>query len=340
MIYISIILLVVYILIVIFAYRRFKTEQFANSTGYVEDPGASRRLSKALVQSEIEFGQQKLAAEKNAEELAANIKGLKQEQENAIHGSAKSVSDVTELNPKFFDNKELYSILINGLNMHSYNPKEDLSDSYGLKNVNYVNDKTDFTRTVTDAINVSCELLRQKQDYKYVSKCVKTIKDIDGAAKIHNLLIRAYTYTTHPKHISNREIDPYLVNKLNKNIKNIITVGRRVLFAKTNTCKCKTGKNKTLLQNNLKGLVQMAQNIQGQISNIESTLNGAKISIPPFMSNLPGFNAPSQRPINKKLVENLKTLYQQKLQTSSSINTVTNAIREADKFAEVACQPC
>jgi len=58
------------------------------------------------------------------------------------------------------------------------------------------------------------------------------------------------------------------------------------------------------------------------------------------MSNLPGFNAPSQRPINKKLVENLKTLYQQKLQTSSSINTVTNAIREADKFAEVACQPC
>uniref|UniRef100_A0A6C0B5I7 Uncharacterized protein n=1 Tax=viral metagenome TaxID=1070528 RepID=A0A6C0B5I7_9ZZZZ len=345
MLYISILLLVFFIIILVFVYRRLTSEGFAISTGYIEDPIAATKLKKQLVQSEIAYGNQKNEALKNQQRLNTEIKTLTTEQQILMKDIQKSKLGITTkeeedtVPTKFFDNKELYSILINGLNMGSYNAKENLTDSYGLKNVNYRNDKSSFRRTVTDTINVACELLQQKQDYRYLSKCVDTITDIDGAAKIHNLIIKAYTFISHPKYISNRTIDPYLVNKLNKNIEAIITSGRKILFADSKTCKCKTGKNKKLLENKLNEFIQMNSNIQSQITNIETRINGSKITVPPFMANIPGFKLPNQPAPNNKLKANLKTLYQRRRFILENINKIYNSIRQLGNN-ETICKPC
>lgn len=345
MLYYSIIFLVIFILIIIYLYNYLGFEKFAQSSGYVETPGAYKKLTKKLADSEIEYGEQADTIAKNAEDLKNNLKNLEQnllEISNpvGIPDYLKNASPETKLTVKFFDNKELYSILINGLNMKTYNPKENLQDAFGLGGVNYKDDKTIFTRAVTEAINVSCELLQQKQDYRYVSKCVNTVKGIDGAAKIHNLLIKAYKYTTLPKYTSNRTIDPYLVNKLNKNIKKIITVGRRIFLVESNICKCKSEQDITLLQNTLRGFIEMDINIQGQILSIEATLNASRMTVPAFMSNLPGFNIPEPAAFNTKLIDNLKLLYQQKAELGGRIIQIKKTIGDAQKTTAGECQPC
>ena len=352
MLYYSIIFLVIFILILIYVYRRFNLEEFALSSGYIEVPCSYKKLSKKIVNSELAYSQQIIDASKSSDNLKIEMDKLKEELEiikrtasnpNSTASNPNSTysdSVVTEINTKFFDNKELYSILINGLNMKLYNPNESTEDSYGLKGINYEDDKTNFTRSVTDAINAACELLKQKQDYKYISKCVSTIADIDGAAKIHNLLIKAYQYSTRSKYTSNRVIDPYLVNKLNKNIKNIVELGRKILLANSNTCKCRSSKNKTLLENNLKGLLNMNRNIQGQILSIETTLNGVKTSIPPMLRDIPGFERPEPTLANKRLVENLKDLYRQRAKLSINIFNSQAELRKVSDHRSKICQPC
>ena len=363
MLYISIIALIIFIFILVVFYRRSNMENFAMTSGYVEKGrGHIKKLNMKVVQSEIDSGELTKLTDENQDKLQERIKSLKAKQRDMLQQMSKQdlYDGEDELNKqyglgqKFFDNKELYSILINNLTSSSIT-NSSLTDSYGLKGINYKSKKLQFNMTVTDTVNVACELLQQKQDYRYLSKCVESIKSIGSAAKIHNLIIRAYTYITHPKNTSNRVIDPYLVNKLNENIEKIISLGREITYADSNTCKCKSGKNEKILKNNLIELGQAYLNIQNQITNTQATLNtvrmASKINSSNFFGNIiktPSINnlkffgniikTPSIN--NLKVTENLKKLKMQANIIAKNINTVKAAFEENKNFQEKGCKPC
>ena len=364
MLYISIVTLLIFILILIVVYRRYTFEQFAFSSGYIEDLGKSKKLKNAIASAEADYGQQKLAAIQGAKDLDAKLKNLKAEQVNIITrskmGEYKPINSA--MNYKIFDNKELYSILINGLNMASYREQSNSADPYGLKNINYNDTRALFTRTVTDTVSVSCELLKQKQDYRYVSKCINTIKDIDSAAKIHNLIIRAYAFTTNPSQTSNRDIDPYLVNKLNKNIGMVITLGRRVLFADTNTCKCKPAKNTKILKNQFAESQRIYVLLETQVTSMRARLRDASEqarTAQRFMSGLPDIIPDAQKnallakqfpamfasnggkPMNiRKLATDLASMERRKGAILSNMNSIKKTLMQNIAINQKGCQPC
>jgi len=122
---------------------------------------------------------------------------------------------------KRFNNKELYSILVNGLKFPSSSAKFD------------------FMTSVNSSINISCELLKQKYDYRYIDKCLEKTRGVNRVDEIHKLILRSYDYISQPKHNSTIEINPYLVKELSKNIEKIIETGRNLILHNGNTCHCK-----------------------------------------------------------------------------------------------------
>ena len=81
-----------------------------------------------------------------------------------------------------YNGKELYSIIINGLNTKS--------DS--------------FKKLVTDTLVTSCELLKLKKDYSRISDCVVNITE-ENAGMIYRIITRAYSYTISPKYNENKK---------------------------------------------------------------------------------------------------------------------------------------
>ena len=337
MLYISIVTLLIFILILIVVYRRYTFEQFAS--GYIKDPA--------------KVFHQKLAA-KNLNQKLRNLKAAPTNTQEY-----KPINSTMDY--KIFDSKELYSILINGLNMTSFREQDNSADAYGLKNIDQNDVRALFTRTVTDTVSVSCELLKQKQDYRYVSKCIDTIKDIDSAAKIHNLIIRAYAFTTNPRDTSNRDIDPYLVNKLNKNIGMVITLGRKVLFTDTNTCKCKPDKNTKLLENQFTESRRIYVLLETQITSMRVRLREAREqtrTAQRFMSRMgrwiptasrnalmakqfPGSVRNDGKPMNiRKLATDLASMERRKGAILSNMNSIKKTLMQNIAINQKGCQPC
>lgn len=112
-----------------------------------------------------------------------------------------------------YNGKELYSIIINGLTTKS----------------------ASFTKLIETTLVTSCELLKLKKDYNRISECVVNATE-ENAGMIYRIITRAYSYTISPKYNENKIMDPYLVNSLNKNIKNIIEQGREVILTNSNSC--------------------------------------------------------------------------------------------------------
>mgnify|MGYP006082000465 CR=1 FL=1 len=119
----------------------------------------------------------------------------------------------SDTNINKYNSKELYSILLNGLNTKSEN----------------------FIKLVENTVETACELLKLKKDLSRIRDCLVDINETNIGV-IHRILIKAHAYTISPKYNTNKIMDPYLVNKLNKNIKDIMDTGNDIILNNSNVC--------------------------------------------------------------------------------------------------------
>lgn len=118
-----------------------------------------------------------------------------------------------DANVNKYNSKELYSILLNGLNTKSQT----------------------FIKLVEDTLVTGCELLKLKKDFSRIHDCLVDVNETNIGV-IHRILIKAHAYTISPKYNTNKIMDPYLVNKLNKNIKDIMDTGNDIILKNSNVC--------------------------------------------------------------------------------------------------------
>ena len=331
MLYYSILFLIVFILILVMMYRyKFPVENFMTS-GYVENTHKLKNIQKAVSKSEIETNNFNKKAGVRQAELRQTIDKLKKKQDRIlqhkgsglgyINDSSTSNGSDSALSPyKSLDNKELYSILVNGLNSPSSSAKHD------------------FTTLIDSTVNVSCELLKQKYDYRYVDNCFKKTRGRDRAGEIHKLINRSYDYISQPKYNSTIKINPYLVNKLNKNIEEIIERGRSLIFDNSNTCQCKGAQRAKLLKTQFTELIQNYNSLKQQAESIKQQLadnNKGDFSV--F-----GISIPTMPKINKPHLEReLQTVSSQKASVISQINNLAKTIKISQKDSVGnTCKPC
>ena len=345
MLYNSIIFLIFCILLLIFAYKYRAFEQFAATSGYVEDPTKIEKIRSDIIKSDIEFNEFKKGEGARREALAAEIKSLKKRMADQIRTANIKNCPTCELDlsqrdieiTQSFDSKELYSILVNTLSITNHTKYEKPVDhSVTIDN----SDKFKFTTVITDTIDVACRLLQQKQDYKYITDCVKTTRGPKRIGNIHILITTAYNYINHPKFNSTTKLNGYLIGKFSDNIKELILLGRRIILEQSNVCQCAVSKSTGILQRQMQEFKQSFNVISQQEKSIKASLRKNSRALPSWApnANFMGMNIP--RVDTDRLTNKLTQLAEEKSGILNKLIEYGKKIETIEKSDEWLCKPC
>ena len=344
MLYNSIIFLIFCILVLIIAYNYNVFEEFSQTTGYKVNSDKMKGVLNSIAKNDMEFNEFKKNEGVRKEALAEKIDSLKQiissqllKKNIFVKSSKSSESDDHLALIQSFDNKELYSILVNALSSQDHTRS---LNTYGT-DISFDNsDKFKFTTLITSTIDVACRLLQQKQDYKYIVDCVKTTRGSDRIGKIHTLIVSAYNYINNPKLIKKIEFNNFLIQRFGDNIKELILVGRRIILDNGNICHCNYAKSSDIIKTQLLELKQMYDSISQQEITLKAELGKNNPGLPSWIpnSNFLGMNISS---INTSRISNDLT------QLSLKKSAIINKLQEYKKKMETIenddnriCKPC